>query len=738
MLDHSGRIDKFMLVPFCFFNFLMMMTVPAFAVTWYVSPGGSDRWSGKLAAANLDKSDGPFATLSRARDVMRKLKSEQGFKEPVTVMVRGGRYYLDRTIVFTAEDSGTSEFPIIYQAYPGEKPILSGGRKVTGWKSYEGKILQAALPGARGGKWKSRQLFLNGLRQVRARTPNLDPSDPMYGGWAFVEGPPEKLSSTAFQYKAGSFPHHWSRPSEGEVNFYQGGWGSWRSTVPILSVNEEDDSITLVRPGMQFDLAPWYYPPVPFSPGNAYYLENLLEELDQPGEWCLDSEDGLLYFWPPAGSLKPSDEIVLPMLDCLVDIQGASWLQFSGFTFTETRDGDNYHHEGVEGAGPMFPRPGLHYGGDALHLKGAENCTIQRNHFDAVGCNAIYLEGHNYRNVVHENEIGFPGANGICLLGTKLMHPLFNEISDNFIHHVGVLNKYVAGVFTGMSDGNIIRHNRIEFVPHHAVNLGNNPSGRNIVEYNLIRYSCLEIADTAAINMWMEEVAKKDAERDGQVIRYNMILDTFSFQAANGKVGKELGFSSAIYLDNYSSNCLIHGNIIVRAQTGVLVHAGKNNLIENNVLVDCRTNVRFQDLVTLVQGKGFYKAMGGFMTGNYLAHNIFYQSDLSAVLYTLDSGWTDRTVLKSEGNLYFQKGNGQYLIQYTRDVSNLVKSSSLVEWQKQGYDRDSLTGDPLFDDSTQDDYRLKADSPAFKLGFVPIETTKIGPRVLWGSSWKSP
>jgi parallel beta-helix repeat protein len=377
-----------------------------------------------------------------------------------------------------------------------------------------------------------------------------------------------------------------------------------------------------------------------------------------------------------------------------VDIQGALWLQFSGFTLTETKDGDNYHHEGVEGAGPMFARAGLQYDGDALHMKGAENCTIQHNHFDGVGYNAIYLEGYNYRNVVRENEISYPGADGICLLGSKLMHPLLNEMSDNFILHVGVLNKYVAGILAAMSDGNIISHNRIEFVPHHAVNLENNPSGRNIVEYNLIRYACLEIADTAAINMWMEEIAKKDAESDGHIIRYNMILDTFSFQAANGKVGKELGFSSANYLDNCSSNCLIHGNIVARAQTGVLVHAGKNNLIENNVLVDCRTNVRFQDLVTLVPGKGFYKAMEGFMAGNYLAHNIFYQNDASAFLYTLDSGWTDRTLLKSEGNLYFQKGNGQYLIQYTRDVANLLRTSPIAEWQKQGYDKDSGIGGP--------------------------------------------
>jgi parallel beta-helix repeat protein len=445
----------------------------------------------------------------------------------------------------------------------------------------------------------------------------------------------------------------------------------------------------------------------------------------------LDSEEGLLFFWPPEGSLKPTDEVVVPVLDCLVNLRGASWLKLSGFTFTETKDGDNYHHEGVEGAGPMFSRAGLQYGGDALHLKGAEFCTIERNHFDAVGCNAIYLEGSNYRNVIRGNEIGYVGANGICLLGTKLQHPLSNQVADNYIHHAGILNKYVAGVFAGMSDGNIISHNRIESVPHHAINLGNNPTGRNIAEYNFIRHACLEIADSAAINLWMEEVPKKDAERAGHVIRYNMILDTFSLKAADGKVGKESGFTSGIYLDNYSSNCLVQGNVIARAQTGVVVHAGKNNLIENNVFVDCLANVRFQDLVTFVQGKGFYKQMEGFMTGNYLTHNIFYQSDPSAFLYSLDSGWTDRTVSTSEANLYFQSGEGKYLIQYTRDL-NPEKTSTFADWKSSGFDMDSSIGDPLFNDPQNDDYRLKGQSPAFKLGFVPIDLGKIGPRNQWG------
>jgi hypothetical protein len=95
--------------------------------------------------------------------------------------------------------------------------------------------------------------------------------------------------------------------------------------------------------------------------GGPFYVANLLEELDQPGEWCLDSERGVIYFWPPDGSLKPNDEVVIPALFSLVDIEGASWLRFSGFTLTETMDGDNTQHLGVEGAGAMAWQPGWRY-----------------------------------------------------------------------------------------------------------------------------------------------------------------------------------------------------------------------------------------------------------------------------------------------------------------------------------------------------------------------------------------
>ena len=107
-----------------------------------------------------------------------------------------------------------------------------------------------------------------------------------------------------------------------------------------------------------------------FTHDNRFYVLNGLEDLAAPGDWCFDSEESLLYFWPPDGDPNQT-EVVIPFLDLLIDLRGASWVTLSGLTFTETLDGDNFHHEGVEGSGAMYPHPGWRYASDAVHLKDA-------------------------------------------------------------------------------------------------------------------------------------------------------------------------------------------------------------------------------------------------------------------------------------------------------------------------------------------------------------------------------
>ena len=134
---------------------------------FYVSPAGNDSWSGSMSRQADDKSDGPFATIARARDAVRQLR-KAGSTYPIEVVVADGTYFLNEPLTFTADDSGTQTAPV---TFGGENhAVLSGGRPINGWHEIEinGKKGWAAeLPDVKSGKWNFHQLFVNGQRRPR-------------------------------------------------------------------------------------------------------------------------------------------------------------------------------------------------------------------------------------------------------------------------------------------------------------------------------------------------------------------------------------------------------------------------------------------------------------------------------------------------------------------------------------------------------------------------------------------
>ena len=498
---------------------------------------GNDAWSGRHPQPVADGTDGPFATLARARDAVRELvariRSRDAAPEgEIRVEVRGGRYYLPEPLALGPTDSGSAACPVTYAAYAGEKPILSGGVRLTGWQPFAGEILRCELPaGVHGELARFRQLVFDGARQRRARWPKFEPNNPIHGGWAFVEGPAEEDSHNAFVYRPGTFRRRWANPRQVEVNIYPyKGWCN--CIVPVASIDEESRTIRLAHDVWDVRTRPPWYWSMPLSAGNRFFVENALEELDQPGEWCLDLERRHVYFWPPE-PLTPDSEVVLPVLDRLIDVRNASHVTLCGLTLTETASGDNMHRTGLDGYGAQLPTPGWPYAGEAIHLRDTHHVTIEENRIHTVGGNAVYLEGYNSRNEILGNEVADCGANGITLIGTADRHPVDNRVADNDIHHCGVINKFVAGVFLGLSDGTTVQHNAIHDVPHHAINLGSNGYGRNVLEYNDIRRACREIFDTGAINSWADTLdvtrtyVARDVERSGHVIRHNFIGQTW-------------------------------------------------------------------------------------------------------------------------------------------------------------------------------------------------------------------
>lgn len=712
---------------------------------FFVATDGNDSWSGTRPEPNAEGTDGPFATLDRARLAVRELKASEDRKEPVTMMVRGGKYFLEETLVLTAEDSGTPECPVIYTAYPGEQPILSGGRIITGWQPYKDEIVCCALPEVRAGKWHFRQLFFNGERQIRARWPNYDPDDSLYTGWAFVVSaiPEDAECPVAFRYEPGTFPRRWAKPTQAEV-FVIPGFGWLNDIIPIKEIDEESCTITLTRAAQPEEIKA----PIALRAGNRFYVENVLEELDQPGEWCLDSESGTLYFWPP-GDLG-SGEVVAPATERLVELCGTadqpvSHVKIAGFTFAHTLSL-------FPPAAPQYKSPNS---GRTVYLEQAEDCTIQDNLFDQVGGDAIGLQDYNARNRIVGNEIAYPGGYGIFLAsfnsGYCKLHPksgdspgppawhehledreavvkawpktIENVISRNHIHHCGIIEKHGAGIaFFGISSvDNVISHNLIHHTARFGIGLMSG-FGRVIIEYNELHHLSLETADTGGIcsNRWYvheedEELAK------GNIIRYNIVRDVIGAAASEGKwepEGPRAGggristpyYGWAIYFDNGPMDVTVYGNILVRNTLGGLMisHYGRNVVFENNIIVDSEHNQ-------------VYVLVGGEMSGNRFGRNIFYYTNPNAALFRFTK-WDERVMADSDHNLFFHAGDQPLA------VLGLPDEETFAKWRELGYDAHSVMADPKFVDPEHDDYRLQPESPALKLGFQPLDISQIGIR----------
>ena len=173
---------------FLILSFFLVLS-PTFAqevTTFYVAPQGNDAWSGTLADRNSGDTDGPFASLHRAVETVRALRANGDLGQPVEILLRGGTHFLGKPLTLTPADSGTATAPLSIKAYPAEKPVVSGGLPIKGWRKAEGPLWAADLPGVPGVTWDFRSLRVGDDWATEARHPNFDPDNPRTGGWLFA------------------------------------------------------------------------------------------------------------------------------------------------------------------------------------------------------------------------------------------------------------------------------------------------------------------------------------------------------------------------------------------------------------------------------------------------------------------------------------------------------------------------------------------------------------------------
>ncbi len=687
------------------------------ARTFFVAVGGNDAWSGSLATPNADGTDGPFASLTRARDAIRALK--QAGPLPVggvEVQVRAGAYELPATFRLTAEDAGTEAAPIAYRACPGERVVLTGSRQVTGFVPHRGEIVKADV-GAQGFKdIRFQQLFLDGRRQVMARYPNFDPSNPHGGGFAYVEGEPLSMYKDLPEEELRVIHckpadvREWAHPERGEVIIFPR--YNWiNMVVPVAAADREQGTITLGK-----DVA--WGPFKGIRPLDRYYTRNLPEELDAPGEWYLDADTWTLYYWPP----RPPEGAVVraPVLANIVDIgPQADWITLRGFTI-----------EGCEGS--------------AVVVRDSEHCLIAANTVHDTGGQLGYsagitVEGGHDCGVVG-NDLFEVCNYGIRLNGSQAdrdnLVPTGHYADNNYLHHIGVLNGHGCGIYLS---GVALRasHNLI----HDTTRCGIFGGGTDcLVEYNHIRHVNLETEDTGGYyngGNWHIR---------GQVIRYNYIHDVLGYGRTDDRWTSP-HFAWGIYLDDDLSGVHVYGNIVARTTLGGShIHAGRDNLLENNIFIDgARQQMQYsghdpQSWVVTSHREQFIKAMDNpvwrerypelaaadpetlyLMAGNKFRRNIVCYRGPEARLYAYSRNDVPEQN-ESDYNLIWHFG-----LPLDVGLPGIPAEKQWEEWQKQGFDTHSVVADPLFVDAEHDDYRLQPDSPAFALGFEPIPVDEIGP-----------
>ena len=686
---------------------LLAQDVPPGA-TFYVALNGSDTAAGTI--------DAPFRTLERARDAVRKLKQAGLPTGGVEVLVREGIYERDRTFSLAKEDAGAEDAPIVWRAYPGEHVMLTGAKEVTGFVPYRGEILKSDV-GAQGFEGKYfRQLYLNGTRQHLARYPNFDPANPHGGGFAYVDGEPLSMyrdlpeeELRVIHCRPGD-ARPYARPELAEVILFPR--YNWiNMSRGIAAVDPAASTITLDK-----DVA--WGPFKGIRPLDRYYLRNVFEELDAPGEWYLDRDTWTLYYWPP----EPLADVRVsaPVIDSVLFLgPGADWVTIRGFEIMGCEESAIGIRESEH---VLIAGCTIHDTGGKLGYSAGVS-IYQGHHCGVVGCD-LY-------NVCN---------NGIRLSGSQddynTLTPTGHYADNNYLHHIGVLNGHGCGI---TMSGVAIRlsHNLIHDTTRCGI-FGGGPDC--VVEYNHIRHVNLETEDTGGY------YCGGNWNIRGQMVRFNYVHDVLGY-GRSGNKWTSPHFAWGIYLDDDHSGSTVYGNIVARTTLGGShIHAGRDNTVENNIFVDHKLRQmqysghdpeswvvkshreRFLKDMARPEWRAKYPELAKadvdqlyLMANNKFLRNIVSYHRPDAALYTYSRNDAAETNL-ADYNVIWHDG-----LPLSINLPKVPLADQWDAWLKLGQDTHSVVADPKFVDPEHDDYRLQDDSPAWKLGFKPIPVDEIGP-----------
>ena len=565
---------------------------PSSGLTLFVSPDGSDSAPGSEAK--------PFASIERARDYLREMREKDGaaLRLGARVKIREGTYLLEQNLIFSKQDSGTENAPIIYQSFPNERVSITGGPQFrladfqpVSDPNVRERIPQAAVDRVRMLDLKARgvedfgslplyghsmaflekmtefkkgaiapELFFEESPLTLARWPNDDFAQvgqvvergdairawmpDARGGMAMTQQyvPEEERNDPpkgfAFRFDRDRLSL-WE--SANDLRLYGYWYHNWSDqSVEVDSIDAEAGIIRSLQPSGYTVKA-----------GQRFYAYNLLEELDEPGEWYLDRETGILYLYPPEDN--PEARIVLALTTgSLVGLDSVESFIFDGIEFGYTR-------------------------GKAIQIKGGRNIVIRNSRITNVGDCAIQIRGGR-NHLIDNNEVFNTGGSGITVEGGDLVNLISSDhlISNNHIYNFARIEKTYNPAIRLNGVGHVARNNEINRTAHMAINFSGN---NHLIELNHIYDVARETDDMAAIysgRSWTDR---------GTIIRHNLIRDVTGFQSGTHRV-------SGVYMDDGISGITIEGNIFLNNAQGLMMNGGRDNASINNLFIDVENMAR--------------------------------------------------------------------------------------------------------------------------------------------------
>lgn len=297
--------------------------------------------------------------------------------------------------------------------------------------------------------------------------------------------------------------------------------------------------------------------------GGDFFVQNVMEELDFPGEYFHNQSTGDLFLYYNGTGAPPKNmEVVVPQLQVLFNISGSQWnpvrdLTIDGITFKAASHTYMVPHGVPSGGDWALDRIG------ALFLQGTEGVVISNSIFERLDGNAVMISGYNRNATIQDSDFAYIGENAIAswgytnetatsgfpyytpntnypkagIDGTDGNHPRYNQLLRNTAREIGLYEKQSSFYISAKTAQSTVIGNVFFNGPRAGINLNDGFGGGDEISNNLIFSTCRESGDHGPINSWdrqpyLTTVAHGTSSLDmsWRNIHHNFLIDNYSPQ----------------------------------------------------------------------------------------------------------------------------------------------------------------------------------------------------------------